>query len=305
MTEPILVVMAAGSGSRYGGLKQVDPVGPNGEILIEYSLYDAVRAGFGRVVFVITRGIEQVFHERIGSKAERAIDTRYVFQELSDLPQGFALPAGRTKPWGTGHATLSARREVDGPFAVINGDDFYGRTSFAAIADFLRAARDDSKYRYAMVGYPVENTLTEHGHVSRGICAVDASGDLAGLSERTRIQSFGGEARFTEDGSTWHPIPRGTPVSMNLWGFTPSLMAELELRFPVFLGSMADPLKTELYLPTVVGALVNEGKASVKVLPTDDRWFGVTYQQDKAAVSSAIAKLIDCGQYPRELWSKW
>lgn len=304
MTKPTLVVMAAGIGSRYGGLKQIDPVGPNGEILIEYSLYDAVRAGFGRVVFVIKREIEQVFRQRIGSKAERAIDTSYVFQELDDLPQGFALPAGRTKPWGTGHAALEARRVVDGPFAVINGDDFYGQASFQAIADFLKTARDDTKYRYAMVGYPVENTLTEHGHVARGVCAVDASGNLSGLVERTRIQSFNGEARYTEDGTDWQAIPKGTPVSMNLWGFTPSMMTELEQRFPEFLRTMADPLKAELYLPMVVDALIKEGRASVKVLPTDDRWFGVTYQQDKAAVGSAIAKLVESGQYPRQLWGK-
>ncbi|MDI6739104.1 MAG: nucleotidyltransferase [Candidatus Edwardsbacteria bacterium] len=304
MSKPILVVMAAGIGSRYGGLKQVDPVGPNGEIIIEYSLYDAVRAGFGRVVFVIKREIEEIFREKAGRSAVRAIDTRYVFQELNDRPPGFALPAGRTRPWGTGQAVLAARREVDGPFAVINGDDFYGRASFAVIADFLRTARDDEKYRYAMVGYPVGNTLTEHGHVARGVCAVDRSGNLSGITERTRIQAFGDEIRFTENGARWQAVPKGTLVSMNLWGFTPSLMAELERRFPAFLeSSRADPLKAEYFLPGVVDALVKENKASVKVLPTDDRWFGVTYQNDKAAVTSAIAKLIDSGQYPAKLWS--
>ncbi len=303
MSQPTLVVMAAGIGSRYGGLKQVEPVGPHGEILIEYSLYDAARAGFGRVVFVITRGIEAVFRERIGSKAERAIDTRYAFQELDDLPAGCVVPAGRAKPWGTGHAVLAARREVDGPFAVINGDDFYGRRAFQAIADFLRPARDDSKYRYAMVGYPVENTLTEHGHVARGICAVDAAGMLTGITERTRIESRGGEAAYTEDGAAWQAIPRGTPVSMNLWGFTPSLMGELLRRFPDFLRSMADPLKSEYYLPAVVDALIRQGKAAVTVLPTDDHWFGVTYQQDKTAVAEAIGRLVQDGHYPAALWN--
>ncbi len=302
MSAPALVVMAAGIGSRYGGLKQVDPVGPAGEILIEYSLYDAVRAGFGRVVFVITRQIESVFRERVGAKAERAVEVRYAFQELADLPAGFAVPAGRTRPWGTGHAALAARHDVDGPFAVINGDDFYGRRSFQAIAGFLRDARDDAKCRYAMVGYPVENTLTEHGHVARGVCTVDADGNLAGITERTRIQSFDGEARYTEDGESWHAIPRGTPVSMNLWGFTPGFMHELERRFPEFLRTMPDPLKPEYYLPGVVDGLVREDKAAVAVLPTDDRWFGVTYQQDRAAVAAAIARLVAAGAYPARLW---
>lgn len=302
MSAPTLVVMAAGIGSRYGGLKQVDPVGPSGEILIEYSLYDAVRAGFARVVFVITRPIEQVFRERVGERAGRAVEVRYAFQELSDLPAGFAAPAGRAKPWGTGHAALAARAHVDGPFAVVNGDDFYGRRSFQAIARFLTAARDDAKARYAMVGYPVENTLTEHGHVARGICAVDGDGLLTGITERTRIEPRGGGAAYTEDGAAWHDIPRGTPVSMNLWGFTPGFMRELGARFPQFLRSMPDPLRSEYFLPGVVDAMVREGAAAVAVLPTDDRWFGVTYQQDKEAVAAAIARMVADGAYPARLW---
>ncbi|MCU0607541.1 MAG: sugar phosphate nucleotidyltransferase [Candidatus Edwardsbacteria bacterium] len=302
MSAPALVVMAAGIGSRYGGLKQVDPVGPSGEILIEYSLYDAVRAGFGRVVFVITRPIEPVFRERVGERAKRAVEVRYAFQELDDLPAGFAVPAGRAKPWGTGHAALAARHDVDGPFAVINGDDFYGRNSFAAIAGFLHDARDDSKARYAMVGYPVENTLTEHGHVARGICQVDGNGLLQGITERTRIESRGGEAFSTEDGAAWHAIPRGTPVSMNLWGFTPGFLRELEARFPEFLKTMPDPSRSEYFLPGVVDAMVRAGAATVAVLPTDDRWFGVTYQQDKTAVAAAIARLVAAGAYPARLW---
>jgi dTDP-glucose pyrophosphorylase len=304
MTKPTLVVMAAGMGSRYGGLKQVAPVGPSGEIIVDYSLYDALQAGFGRVVFVIKREIEDVFRERVGRAAEKVMDTHYVFQELTDLPPGYALPENRVKPWGTGHAVLAARKAISGPFAVINGDDFYGRASFQAIADFLRTARDaEDGYQYALVGYPVENTLTENGHVSRGVCTVK-DGRLVDIVERTRIKAAGQDVRYTEDGEVWQAIPRGTPVSMNLWGFTPSLLLELEARFPAFLETAkANPLKAEYFLPSVVDALIKEGKATADVLPTNERWFGVTYPEDLPLVKQAIVSHIEQGNYPDPLWT--
>lgn len=293
-TSPILVVMAAGLGSRYGGLKQIDPIGPTGEIIIDYSLHDAIEAGFGRVVFVIKRELEEVFRERIGRQVEGRIDTRYAFQELTDLPEGFTVPEGRTKPWGTGHAVLAAREHIDAPFAVINGDDFYGRDAFRAIADFLRGAVDGNGLSpFAMVGYPVENTLTEHGHVARGVCRVDAAGKLVDIVERTRIERREGGIAFTEDGQTWQPLAEGTPVSMNMWGFTPALMKALEARFPAFLQAAGDNLKAEFFLPFVVDAMVQEGLATVDVLPVRERWFGVTYQEDKPLVKAAIGRLVD------------
>jgi hypothetical protein len=300
-TGPTLVVMAAGMGARFGGIKQVEPVGPGGESLLEYSLYDAARAGFGRVVFVIRREIEALFRERIGRRIEHAIETCYAFQALDDLPGACAVPGGRSKPWGTGHAVLSARHEVCGPFAVVNGDDFYGRRSFAAIADFLRSA--DGR-RHALVGYAVEKTLTEHGLVARGLCAVDGEGRLAGITERTRIRPRAGAAEYTTDGVSWHPIPRGTRVSMNLWGFAPGMMGELERRFLDFLATMPDPLRSEYFLPAVVDALIGEGQASVVVLPTDDPWFGLTFREDLPHVREAVRALIADGEYPERLWGK-
>ncbi len=298
MTAPTLVVMAAGIGSRYGGLKQVDPVGPSGEIIIDYSLHDAHRAGFRKVVFVIKREIEEVFRERIGQKAEALMDTRYAFQELTDLPEGFGIPEGRVKPWGTGHAVLAARAHLDGPFAVINGDDFYGRHAFQVLGDFLRETQEG---RYAMVGYALENTLTEHGHVSRGVCTADEDGRLTSITERTRIQSFGEAVRYTEDGVIWEDLPRQAPVSMNLWGFSLDFLKALEARFPDFLTRMADPLKAEYFLPGVVDALVQEGRATVQVLPTASKWFGITYPEDKPRVQAAIAALVAAGDYPSPL----
>jgi len=296
--------MAAGIGSRYGGLKQIDPIGPTGEIIIDYSLHDAIQAGFGRVVFVIKKELEEVFRERIGRQVEGRIDTRYAFQELTDLPEGFEVPEGRTKPWGTGHAVLAAREHIDAPFAVINGDDFYGRGAFQAIADFLRGAADGAGLSpFAMVGYPVENTLTDHGHVARGVCSVDATGKLVDIVERTRIERRDGGIAFTEDGQTWQPIAEGTPVSMNMWGFTPALMQALEARFPAFLEGAAGNLKAEYFLPSVVDAMVKEGRATVDVLPVRERWFGVTYQEDKPIVKAAIGKLVEAGTYPSPLWT--
>lgn len=307
MAKPQLVVMAAGIGSRYGGLKQIDPVGPGGEIIIDYSVYDAIRAGFGRVVFVIRRDIEQAFREKVGCTIESRIETVYVFQELDRLPAGFAPPAGRTKPWGTGHALLCAAEAVAGPCAVINADDFYGAGSFRILADHLRAARDTGGvYDFCMVGFILGNTLTEHGHVARGVCTVSEGGTLRNIVERTRIERDGcGGARFSEDdGNTWTPLDPASIVSMNMWGFTPSIFGELRERFPKFLRENIGNLKAELFIPTVVNELLAERKAVVKVLPTEEKWLGVTYQQDRPAVREAILQKIREGVYPERLWSR-
>jgi hypothetical protein len=304
VTEPVLVVMAAGLGSRYGGLKQLDPVGPGGEILLDYCIYDALRAGFERVVFVIKAEIEEAFREKIGRTIERQCETAYAYQRLDDVPPDFEVPSGRVKPWGTAHAVFSARHAVDSPFAVINADDFYGRSSYQALYNYLRDARDrDGAYDYCMVGFRLDNTLTEHGRVARGVCTVDRDGFLLGVRERTRIQRFGEEVRYTEDGETWIQISGESTVSLNMWGFTPSLFAELEARFLPFLRENKDRiLKAEYFLPEVVGDLSRERVASVKVLSTDERWFGITYKADKPRVERAIRELIRRGVYPEQLW---
>lgn len=306
MTKPALVVMAAGMGSRYGGLKQIDPIGPNGEIIIDYSIYDAVKAGFGKVVFIIKKEIEEAFREKIGNKLEKLIDVEYVFQRLEDVPAGFQVPQDRVKPWGTGHAVMSCRNVVDTPFAVINADDFYGASSFKVAHDFLVNAKDENgMYQYCMVGFILENTLTEHGHVARGVCTADAEGYLREIHERTKIMKFGNVTKYTEDGENWIVIPEGSIVSMNLWGFTPSILKELEARFPEFLKNSADnPLKAEYFLPSVVDSLVEEKKARVKVLVSKERWYGVTYQEDKPMVKEAVRNLIKQGVYPERLWEE-
>ena len=305
MTGPQLVVMAAGIGSRYGGLKQVDPVGPSGEIVLDYAVYDAIRAGFAGVVFVIRRDIEEVFRDKVGRSIEQRIDTRYVFQEITALPSPFTVPEGRTKPWGTGHAVLSAAGAVAAPFAVINADDYYGRQSFQALADHLRAARDaGGVYDFSMVAFHLQNTVTEHGHVARGVCTATADGHLATIVERTRIETSGGRIRFTEDGgATWTELPGDTPVSMNMWGFTPGFMNELRQRFPAFLQKSAGNPKAEYFLPSVVNDLVQEGKARVRVLPTAEKWYGVTYQEDKPELKAFIQSQVNSGRYPEKLWS--
>lgn len=304
MASLTLLVMAAGIGSRYGGLKQIDPVGPSGEIVVDYSVYDALRAGFDRVVFVIRREIEDAFRERIGRTVESRVETAYVLQELDRLPAGFSLPAGRTKPWGTGHAILCARDSVATPFAAINADDFYGPSAFAALAGHLRRAADSGGiYDYAMVGYILENTLSEHGHVARGVCQAGADGCLFDIRERERVRRFPDGVRFAGEGGDWIGIPAGSVVSMNVWGFTPSLFGELESRFPVFLREKAaDILKAEFLIPEVVGSLVREGKARVRVLPTAEKWFGVTYPEDRPRVQAAIREIIARGVYPENLW---
>jgi hypothetical protein len=304
MNKPTLVIMAAGMGSRYGGLKQIDPVGPNGEIIIDYSIYDAVKAGFGKIVFIIRKDTEQIFKEKIGNKIEKFIDVTYVFQDVKDVPDGVEIPADRIKPWGTAHAILSCKNEVTTPFAVINADDFYGASSFKLLADFLTGANDENGiYRYCMVGFIVENTLTENGHVARGICTVDDNGNLVEIHERTRIEKFGNETKYSEDGVNWVLIPKGSIVSMNTWGFTRSFFKEIEDGFPTFFEENKNNLgKAEYFLPEVVGKLVKEKKAAVKVLPTDEHWYGVTYIEDKLVVKKAVGEMIDRGVYPNILW---
>lgn len=305
MKKPILVVMAAGMGSRYGGLKQIDPVGRHGEVIIDYSIFDAKRAGFETVVFIIKHEIEAEFREAIGSRMEKHMEVRYAFQQLETLPEGYAVPEGRTKPWGTSHAILSAADVIDAPFAVINADDYYGPEAFQVMFDYLSTHADDEVYEYSMVGYLLENTVTENGHVARGVCVTDASGYLASVTERTRIETFPGGIHFTEDdGKTWTELPGGTVVSMNLWGFTPSFVGEATLRFAKFLDKalVENPIKGEYFLPSVVSELVAEGKARVKVLHSPDKWYGVTYKEDKPVVVAAINEKIGAGVYPEKLW---
>jgi len=304
MSNPALIVLAAGIGSRYGGLKQIDPVGPNNELIIDYSIYDALRAGFGKVVFVVNEQIEQAFRERIGKTIEKQCETVYVRQELKDAPPGCQVPARRRKPWGTAHATLVCQDVVDSNLAVINADDFYGRTSYEVLYRRLDQARDQATvHEYCLVGFSLPNTLTEHGHVARGVCTVDKDGFLVEIHERTRIQQFGEAAKYTEDGETWINIPAESVASMNIWGFTPHIFAELEARFARFLQeNTANIEKAEFFLSEAVGDMVRERKARVRVLPTADRWFGVTYQQDRPRVRQGIQDLIRQGVYPASLW---
>jgi hypothetical protein len=301
---PTLVVMAAGIGSRFGGLKQVDSIGPSGESLVEYSVYDALQAGFGGVVFVIKEDIEQAFRQAVGQSVEAQCATSYVCQKLEDLPQGFQVPPTRRKPWGTAQAILSCRYAVHTPFAVINADDFYGRSSFQLLCDYLKTTHEpEPAYDYCMIGYVLENTLSDHGHVARGVCSVDDDGCLVEIQELRRIERFDATARNTEDGETWVEIPITSVVSMNMWGFTPSLFDELEERFPRFLRRNSDRLNdAEYLLPEVVGDLIEERIARVKVLPTVERWMGITYKQDKPKVQRALRDLTRQGIYPDNLW---
>lgn len=303
--KPALLVMAAGMGSRYGGLKQMDPIGPNGEIIIDYSLYDAKRAGFEDVYFVIKHEIEEGFRRIIENGAGKHLNVHYVFQELSALPHGFEVPAGRAKPWGTAHAILMAKDELKAPFAVINADDYYGPGAFSSIYSFLENAEDKELYDYCMIGYRIENTVTEHGSVARGICRESAEGMLESIEERLNVRLNNGAAEFSEDGGeSWTKIAAGTLVSMNMFGFTPSIMSELEKRFPLELRKIFsnDIAKGEFYIPKVVGALIEEGKAGVKVLPSYDRWYGVTYKEDKPSVINAMRSKIEEKLYPEKLW---
>jgi NDP-sugar pyrophosphorylase family protein len=305
MTSPTLIVLAAGIGSRYGGLKQVDPVGPGGEIIIDYSIYDALRAGFEKIVFVIKKDNEKTFRQQVGKNVEPHCDVDYVFQELDNLPLGFDLPSQRVKPWGTAHAALSCKDVVDTPFAVINADDFYGASAFELLSHHLRQAKDQGGiHQYCMVGYTLENTITEHGYVARGVCQTDAAGYLVDVDERTRIEKFGSQVKYSEDnGETWIEILGDSIVSMNCWGFTVGFFDELETQFPRFLQDNAANIeKAEYFLPYVVKQLIQQNKARVKVLSTDAHWFGVTYQEDKPRVKKAVFELVRRGIYPQNLW---
>lgn len=297
--KPTLVVLAAGMGSRYGGLKQVDPVGPSGEAILDYSVFDAVRGGFGKVVFIIRHDFEAEFKEKVGRKYEGLVPVEYCYQDINDLPAPYKVPEGRTKPWGTAHATRAARKVVHEPFAVINADDFYGRDAFAKLGAFLAEAKP---MHFAMVGYKLALTLSENGSVARGICDVAADGSLKSVTEMTKIVRTADGAENREDPE--HPVKLTAKelVSMNLWGFTPELFDALEARFPAWLAANGTKEKSEWYIPFVVDELIHEGKADCKVLPTESSWFGVTYREDKPFVMAEIKKLVDSGEYPSKLF---
>ena len=294
--------MAAGMGSRFGGLKQMTPVDDEGHFIIDFSLYDAYQAGFRRVAFIIKHEIETTFRETIGARMERIFHVDYVFQELSCLPEGFTVPEGRKKPWGTAHAVACCRGIVEGPFAVINSDDFYGREAYAAIYRFL--TENETPHHYAMLGYQLRNTVTEFGSVARGVCHVE-NGFLHDITERTKIFKRGDDAAFTEDGVTFTPISGDTLVSMNFWGFTPQILEEIWAKFPAFLEENlpVNPEKCEFYLPTVVGDQLKAKTACVRVLPCMEAWYGVTYKEDLPNVKLAIGRLKNEGKYPQNLWN--
>lgn len=303
MNKPTLIVMAAGMGSRYGGLKQIDPVSDKGEIILDFSLYDAMLAGFEDVIFIIKRENEEDFRDLIDNRAGKHMNVKYAFQELDDLPEGYGIPEGRVKPWGTCHAVMSARNLIDGPFAVINADDYYGPHAFQVMYEFLEQVKDGEKYNYSMVGYRLENTLTENGHVARGVCTVEDD-KLVDIVERTKIMRKDGEIKFTEDEKTWTALPQDTIVSMNFWGFSKSMMDEMVDRFPAFLDKamVENPMKGEYFLPGVVDQLLKEDKAQVTVLKSLDKWYGVTYKEDKQGVVDALQSMKDKGLYPDVLW---
>lgn len=300
--KPTLLILAAGMGTRYGGLKQIDPVGPNGEIIIDYSMYDAIRAGFGKLVFIIRHYFEDAFREKIGSKFEGVVETAYAYQELDAALDGFELPAGREKPWGTGHAILVGRDVIDGPFAVINADDYYGISSFQVMADFL-SGPDVSPTDYAMVGFRLRNTLSEYGSVARGVCHCDEKMLLRDVVERIGIKKHGEGARFFDEDGKERLLSGDEVVSMNLWGFHQSMFGHLSEAFKTFLEERGHEEKSELFIPFVVDDLVESGRVSVRVLPTHDSWFGVTYREDREIAQRCIARLIDEGVYPEKLWA--
>lgn len=301
MTEPTLVIMAAGMGSRFGGLKQIRPVDEYAHAIIDYSLFDARRAGFKKIAFIIKHEIEESFKSTVGRRMERYFDVSYVYQELSVLPTGYTVPEGRVKPWGTGHAVMCCNGTIDGPFAVINADDFYGESAFRAIYDFLSSPREAGEY--AMVGYRLRNTVTENGHVARGVCELKG-GYLEGITEHTHIEKRGDDAAYTENGIDFVPLSGEVTVSMNFWGFSTKMLNELVARFPKFLDENLpiNPLKCEYFLPSVADEQLKSGEASVKVLPCSDTWYGMTYIEDLETVKSAIAKMRAEGKYPEKLW---
>lgn len=306
MSKPVLVIMAAGMGSRYGGLKQIDPIDEQGHIIMDFSIFDAKRAGFEKVVFIIKKENEADFKEAIGKRIEKVMKVEYVFQDVQNIPAGFPVPEGRVKPWGTAHAVLSAIDVIDGPFAVINADDYYGKDAFQKIYDYLSTHKDDEKYRYTMVGYELGNTLTENGHVSRGICSLNENNELVSVVERTHIEKKDDGAVYTEDGGvTWHSLPVDSVVSMNMWGFGASFLQEVKQGFVSFLEEnlVNNPMKCEYYLPTVVSNLLADNRATVAVLTSVDRWYGVTYKEDKPVVVAAIQNMKESGLYPERLWN--
>jgi hypothetical protein len=304
--KPALVILAAGIGSRYGGLKQIDPVGKNGELIIDYSIYDAVHAGFGKVVFIITRAIRDDFTEVMGNRMAKYVKTECVYQELDRLPPGYSLPEGRTKPWGTAQALMCAKPAINGPFAVINADDFYGADAYKILYEWLSTPKaEDGKTHFAMVGYRIENTVSENGSVARGVCEADGNGYLSSIAERTLVEKFGSGARFSEDkGRTWHDIPAGTLVSMNFWGLNGGFFEAAERNFPRFLDENlpADPLKCEYLLPSEIGAQLRDGICDVKVLESPGTWHGITYRDDRPGVVRAVEEMHAMGIYPVPLW---
>ncbi len=305
--KPILVVMAAGMGSRYGGLKQIDPVGSCGEAILDYSLYDAHEAGFETAVIIIKKMIEKDFMDTVGKRLEKSpMEIRYAFQELEKIPEGYTVPEGRTKPWGTSHAVLCAKDVIgNAPFAVVNADDYYGKQAYREIYQYLCNAKDGQKANYCMVGYRMGNTVTDNGSVARGVCNVDEQGYLTHIVERTRIEKYAGGIHFTtDDGATWEDVAADTPVSMNMWGFTPGFLDAIEKDFPRFLQEEvpANPVKAEMFLPMTIGKMLREQTCTVKVLPTADKWFGVTYAADKPVVVAALQEMTRQGAYPDGLW---
>ena len=307
MKKPVLVVMAAGMGSRYGGLKQIDPVGSQGEAILDFSLFDAHEAGFETAVIIIKKAIYEDFMATVGKRLEKCpLEIRYAYQEIHKIPAGFAIPEGRTKPWGTCHAVLCAKDAVDGaPFAVINADDYYGKSAFKVIYDYLCTAKDGEFYDYCMVGYQLGNTVTDHGSVARGVCEVTGDGYLADVIERTKIEKYAGGIHFTEDdGASWTDVPADATVSMNMWGYTPSFLQEIDNRMADFFSTEvpANPKNAEFYLPKLVSILLLQKKATVKVLHSADKWFGVTYAADKPQVVAALQAMTAEGKYPDGLW---
>lgn len=304
MSEPVLVIMAAGMGSRYGGLKQIDPVGAAGEKIIDYSIFDAKRAGFKKAVFIIKEELRQDFEEAVFARMRQHMDIQVVFQKQEDIPAGCAVPEGRVKPWGTGHAALTAALALgDAPYAVINADDFYGQEAFQEIYSFLKSAQNGEKLKFAMVGYQLGNTVTENGYVSRGVCEIK-DGLLQNIVERTHIEKRAGGIAYTEDGEVWHTLPFDTVVSMNVWGFTPGFTPALEEEFRRFFRDEVpgNPEKAEFYLPFAVNALLEKEEAQVQVLASRDRWYGVTHREDRQSVVDALAAMTEAGQYPSPLW---
>ncbi len=302
--KPTLFLLAAGMGSRYGGLKQLDGLGPNGETIMDYSIYDAIHAGFGKLVFVIRKDFEEDFRKKIISKYEDHIPCELVFQSLNDLPEGFTVPEGRTKPWGTNHAVLMGKDVINEPFAVINCDDYYGPDSYKVMGEFLSKLPEGSKNKYAMVGFRVGNTLSESGTVSRGICDTNDQHLLTSVVERTKIQRMDGEVKYLDENDVWVATPENTPVSMNFWGFTPDYF---QYSLDYFKGFLSDPknmanLKSEFFIPLLVDKVINDGTATVEVLDTTSKWFGVTYPEDRPEVVAKLKALMDAGVYPQKLF---